>query len=61
MSLLTVFIVIVLVGVALWAVDRFVPMEAGTKQILKIAVVAIMVLWLLKAFGLFDALSQVSV
>lgn len=61
MPILTVFIVIVLVGVLLWAVNQYIPMAPPIKNILNIVVVVFLVLWLLSLFGLFDALSTARV
>lgn len=59
MPLLTVIIVLVLVGLALYLVNRFVPMDGKIKTILNWAVVIIIILWLLKAFGVFGSLSHI--
>lgn len=61
MSLLTLALVLVLVGILLWAVNTYVPMDAKIKQIMNIVVVIAVVLWLLKAFGLLDAIGSVTV
>jgi len=58
MSLLTVILVIVLVGVLLWAINRFIPMDATIKNILYFVVVLALILWLLQSFGLLGALSS---
>lgn len=49
MDLLTIFIVCIIVGVALWLVNAYVPMDPKVKQILNIAVVIVLVIWLLSA------------
>lgn len=56
MSILTVFLVLICAGVILWLVNKFIPMEARIKNILNIVVVIILIVWLLKAFGVFAAL-----
>lgn len=61
MSLLTVIIAIVVVGILLWAINAFVPMEASIKKILNIVVILVLVLWLLKAFGILGAMEGVRV
>ena len=57
MSILTLIIVIVLVGVLLWAVNAYIPMDGKIKNILNIVVVVCLIIWLLKAFGVFGYLS----
>jgi hypothetical protein len=61
MSLLSLIIAIVVVGILLWAVNSFIPMDAKVKTILNIVVIVILVVWLLSAFGLFDSLRGVQV
>jgi hypothetical protein len=53
--------VLVVVGVLLWLVNRFVPMAGSIKSILNAVVVIGVVLWLLKVFGLFHSLSRIHV
>ncbi|MGC6330984.1 Thivi_2564 family membrane protein [Rhizorhabdus sp. FW153] len=50
--LINVIVVLIIVGVLLWLVNNYIPMDAKIKSILNIVVVIIVVLWLLKAFGL---------
>ena len=61
MSLLTIVLVLIVVGVLLWLVNTYIPMDAMIKRILNIVVIIVVVLWLLKAFGLLDQLSAVTV
>lgn len=61
MSILTIILVIVVVGVVLWAINTYLPMAPPIKNILNIVVILLLVVWLLSAFGLFDALGRVKV
>lgn len=61
MPILTILLVIVVIGVILWAINAYLPMEARIKQILNIVVIIFLVVWLLSAFGVFQALSGVKV
>jgi hypothetical protein len=54
MSLFTIIAVIVIVGVVLYLINQFIPMEPRIKQILNIAVIIILVLWLLSIVFGFD-------
>ncbi len=58
MPLINVVLALVVVGVLLWLVNRYVPMQSQIKGILNAVVVIAVILWLLKAFGLFGYLSQ---
>jgi hypothetical protein len=61
MPLIQLVEVLIVVGVLLWLVNRFVPMAASMKSILNAVVVIGVVLWLLNVFGLFHPLSRIHV
>lgn len=54
-------IVLIVVGVLLWLVNRYIPMQETIKSILNAVVVIATVLWLLNVFGLFRSLSKIHV
>jgi hypothetical protein len=58
MPLINIFVVLIIVGVCLWLVNRFIPMAGSIKSILNAVVVILVVLWLLNVFGLFDSVSR---
>jgi hypothetical protein len=58
MPLVTVVIELAVVGLLLWLVNRFIPMQSQIKSILNGVVVVVVVIWLLKVFGLFAYLTQ---
>jgi hypothetical protein len=60
MDLIQLVVILVLVGVLLWLVNSYVPMDAQVKQILNIVVLFAIVLWLLTVFGVLP-LRQVRV
>lgn len=61
MSILTLFLVLIVVGVLLWLVNSYIPMQQTIKNILNVVVVIAVILWLLNAFGLLDALKSARV
>jgi hypothetical protein len=61
MPLMQVLTVLIVVGVLLWLVNSFIPMQGQIKSILNGVVVIAVVLWLLNVFGLFHSLSHVRV
>jgi len=61
MPLLNIIIILVVVGVALWAINTYIPMAPPVKKILNIVVVVVLCLWLLQVFGVIGSLSSVSV
>ena len=54
MSLITLAVTLIVVGVLLWLVNTYIPMDGKIKKILNIVVVVCVVLWLLYAFGILD-------
>jgi 1-acyl-sn-glycerol-3-phosphate acyltransferase len=58
MPLVTVVVALLVVGVLLWLVNRYIPMQGTIKGILNAVVVIVVVLWLLKVFNLLAYLSQ---
>ena len=52
MDILPILITIVVVGVLLWLVNRYIPMDGKIKNILNIVIVICLIIWLLKAFGI---------
>jgi len=53
--------VLIVVGVLLGLVNRFIPMAGSIKSILNAVVVIVVVLWLLNVFGLLSSLSMIRV
>ncbi|MCC5845753.1 MAG: hypothetical protein JJU05_16015 [Verrucomicrobia bacterium] len=58
MPLLNIIITLVIVGVALWAINSYIPMAASVKKILNIVVVVILCIWLLQVFGILSGNSM---
>jgi hypothetical protein len=61
MPLLQVVIVLIVVGVLLWLVNSYIPMQETIKKILNAVVVIALVLWLLNIFGLLDSLLRIHI
>jgi hypothetical protein len=61
MPLIQVVITLIIVGVLLWLVNRFIPMQSNIKSILNGVVVICVVLWIVNLFGLFSSLSRIHV
>ncbi len=61
MPLLQVVIILIVVGVLLWLVNNYIPMQATMKKILNAVVVIAVVLWLLNVFGLLDSLLNIHI
>ena len=61
MPLMNVVVSLIVVGVLLWLVNTYIPMDAKIKSILNIVVVIAVVIWLLQAFGLLGALNGIRI
>ncbi|MFZ4520956.1 MAG: Thivi_2564 family membrane protein [Bacteroidales bacterium] len=61
MPLFTILIVLIVAGVLLWLVNAYIPMDVKIKRIFNAVVVIVLVIWLLKVFGLFAYLMNIHV
>ncbi len=61
MPLIQVVITLIVVGILLWLINRFIPMDSKIKSILNIVVVIAVILWLLSVFGLFSSVSDIRI
>jgi len=61
MPLMTVLITLIVVGVVLWMVNTYIPMDAKIKQIFNVVAVVAVIVWVLNVFGLFRQLGNVHV
>jgi hypothetical protein len=59
MSILSIIIMLAVVGVLLWAINEFIPMQESVKKLLNIVVIVALVIWLLRLFGVFAYLSRI--
>jgi len=58
MPLVHIVLVLIVVGVLLWLINAFIPMDAKIKSILNIVVVIAVIIWLLQSFGILGPLSR---
>jgi hypothetical protein len=61
MPVLTIIIVLIVAGVVLWLVNTYIPMQRTIKLILNAVVVIIVIIWLLKVFGVLDNLQHLKI
>ncbi len=61
MSLVSVLLVLIVVGVLLWLVNNYIPMDGAIKGILNAVVVIGVILWLLQAFGLLSSIGAIHI
>jgi undecaprenyl pyrophosphate phosphatase UppP len=61
MPLVTVVIYLIIVGVLLWLVNNYIPMDYKIKQIINILVVVVVIIWLLQVLGVMGPLNRIRV
>ncbi len=61
MPLITLVLTLVVVGLILWLVNNYIPMDGTIKKILNAVVVIVVILWLLSVFGLIPPMSGLRV
>jgi hypothetical protein len=61
MPLIQLVLVLVVVGVILWVINSYIPMQATIKRILNVVVVIVVIIWLLNVFGLIGNIANIRV
>ena len=58
MPLINIVIALIVIGVALWLINNFIPMASSIKTILNVVVVVAVVIWVLQAVGLWGRVTS---
>jgi len=58
MPLLNLVIALIIVGVGLWLINRYIPMAGSIKTILNVVVVVAVCVWVLQTAGLWGTVSS---
>lgn len=58
MPLLNIVVALIVVGVALWLINNFIPMASSIKTILNVVVVVAVCVWVLQATGMWGHMSS---
>lgn len=61
MPLINVFIVLIVIGVILWIINTYIPMDRKIKNILNAVAVIAVIFWLLNVFGFLEILKSVKI
>ncbi|MCB2180526.1 MAG: hypothetical protein KQH63_00690 [Desulfobulbaceae bacterium] len=61
MPLINLIIILVVVGVILWAINSYIPMQPTIKKILNVVVIIVVVMWLLSVFGVIGNIANIRV
>lgn len=58
MPLINIVIALIVVGVALWLINTYIPMASSIKTILNVVVVVATVVWVLQAVGIWGRVTS---
>lgn len=61
MSLIGLVLTLVVVGVLLWLLNNYVPMDGKIKSIINVVVVIVVVIWILQGVGLLGSLQNIRI
>jgi len=61
MPLIQLVIILVVVGVVLWVINSYIPMQTTIKRILNVVVIFVVIIWLLSVFGFIGNLSTIRI
>jgi hypothetical protein len=61
MSLITVIVVLIVVGLLLWLINNYIPMDRKIKTIINVIVVIAVIVWLLQAFGIIGSIGNLRI
>ena len=61
MPLISLVIVLIVVGVLLWLVNTYIPMDQKIKTIINVVVVIAVILWLLNVFGVLGSMENIRI
>ena len=61
MPLIQLVIVLVVLGVLLWAINNYIPMDSTIKKILNVVVILVVILFILSAFGILGSMSGIRI
>ena len=61
MSLISVVVTLVVVGVVLWLINTYIPMAGSIKSILNAVVIIVVAIWVLQAFGVLGKINGINI
>jgi hypothetical protein len=61
MSLISLIVTLIVIGILLWLVNSYIPMDGKIKKILNVVVVICVVVWLLSVFGVLGQSGNIRV
>lgn len=58
MPLINLVVMLIVIGVGLYLINRYIPMASSIKTILNVVIVVFVCLWILQATGLWNGLGS---
>jgi hypothetical protein len=61
MDLISLLVVLIIVGVVLWLVNSFIPMDPTIRRIITVVVIIFVIIWLLSALGFLAGIHSIRI
>jgi hypothetical protein len=61
MTLVNLIIILVVIGLVMWLINTYIPMAAGIKSLINIVVFVVVLIWVLRIFGLVTSIPGVHI
>jgi len=57
MPIIQLIVILAIIGLILWLIETYIPMDAAIRNIIRVVVVVAVILWLLQGFGLLSGIT----
>jgi hypothetical protein len=61
MTLVDIVLIFVVIGLVMWLINAYIPMAAGIKSLLNIVVFVVVLIWVLRVFGIVGEIPGVRI
>lgn len=61
MTLIDIVLIFVVIGLVMWLINAFIPMAAGIKSLLNVVVFVVVLIWILRVFGMVGEIPGVHI
>ena len=61
MSIITIVLTLIVIGILMWLEETYIPMAPPIKTIIRVVVLVVVVLWLLNVLGVLGYLGNVRI
>ena len=60
-NMVQIIVTLIVVGVIMWLVNKYIPMDGAIKTILNVVVVVLAIIWLLQRLGLMGYINDIKI